>query len=71
MIILRQALDRRARISSVIRALVLMIFMVTLSTADAQAQQQAGGNTNTGKDEGAAIDPNTNNMTGWSTRDNY
>ena len=71
MITLRQALDRRARISYVIRALVLMIFMASLSITSAQAQTQPGGATQTGKDEGASIDPNSNNMNAWKTRENY
>nr|MDZ4836177.1 hypothetical protein [Candidatus Melainabacteria bacterium] len=68
MIRLRQALDRRrVRATSVVRALALMLLIACFSSLPADAQ-----NANpTGKNQSTSIDPNSNNMTSWKTRENY
>lgn len=71
MIILRQAWDHRraARATSVARMLVLMLLIACFSNLTAAA---APPNANpTGKNQATSIDPNSNNMTAWKTRENY
>jgi uncharacterized membrane protein YgcG len=67
MIRLRQALDRRrVRFTFVIRILALMLLIVySIGSAEAQNANP------TGKNQASSVDPNSNKMSAWQTRENY